>query len=118
MERPDTMDYQEALKDPAWDNERKWADAIMASNRRLGIDHFKLDKLTKGEGSCFPISVVQQLNRKDVFEHLREDLKPLARDMDHHLLRVKVKDFICREQCGNPKVQELKVFLDAVASLA
>ena len=48
MERPDTMDYQEALKDPAWDNERKWADAIMASNRRLGIDHFKLDKLTKG----------------------------------------------------------------------
>ena len=49
MERPDTMDYQEAMKDPAWDNERRWADDIMNSNRRLGLEGFKLDKLTKGE---------------------------------------------------------------------
>ena len=60
-ERPDTMDYQEALKDPAWENEVRWADDIMTSNRRLGLGTFKLDKVTKGEGSCFPISVVQQL---------------------------------------------------------
>ena len=58
MERPSTMDYTEALKDPGWDNERRWADKIMASNRRLVLDYFKLDKLTKGEGSCFPIAVV------------------------------------------------------------
>ena len=76
--RPDVLDYNEALKDPSWDNERKWADAIMASNRRLGIDCFKLDKLTKGEGSCFPIAVVQQLNREEIFENLREDLRPMA----------------------------------------
>ena len=37
MERPDTMDYQEAKKDPAWDNESRWADEIMTSNRRLGL---------------------------------------------------------------------------------
>lgn len=110
MERPDTMDYQEALKDPAWDNERRWADAIMESNRKLGLDHFKLDKLTKGEGSCFPIAVVQlqQLNRKEIFDHLVEELKPLSRNMDHHLLRVKVKDFICRLQCRHSKVLEMK----------
>ena len=46
MQRPDTMDYQEALRDPAWDNERKWADCIMASNRRLGLWYLKLDELT------------------------------------------------------------------------
>ena len=40
VERPDTMDYQEALKDPAWDNERRWADDIINSNRRLGLEHF------------------------------------------------------------------------------
>ena len=108
MERPDTMDYHEALKDPAWDNERRWADNIMASNRRLGIDYFKLDKLTKGEGSCFPISVVQQLNREDVHDNIREDLRPLATTMDHHLLRVKVKDFICRLNWNHRKVLELK----------
>ena len=56
-ERPNTMDLKEALKDPAWENEIRWADEIMSSNRRLGLS-FKLDKLTKGEGSCSPISVV------------------------------------------------------------
>ena len=35
-ERPDTFDYEEALKDPAWENEIRWADDIMTSNRRLG----------------------------------------------------------------------------------
>ena len=48
VERADTLDYQEALKDPAWDKERKWADLIMASNRRLGLWYLKLDELTKG----------------------------------------------------------------------
>ena len=42
-------------------NERKWLDAIMASNRKLGIDHFKLDKLNKGEGSCLPIAQWESL---------------------------------------------------------
>ena len=58
MERPDTIDYNDSLMDPAWDNKRKWAEDIMASNRRLGMDDLKLDKLTNGEGSCFPIAVV------------------------------------------------------------
>ena len=47
-ERPDTMDYQEALEDPAWKNEVRWADDIMESNSRLGLKYFKLDQLTKG----------------------------------------------------------------------
>ena len=78
MERPDTMDYHEAMKDPGWDKERKWADAIMSSNRRLGLWHLKLDELTKGEGSCFMIAVVQQMRRNDIFDHLGEDDKHLA----------------------------------------
>ena len=41
LERPDIIDYNEALKDPAWDNERRWADNIMTSNRRLGLDFFQ-----------------------------------------------------------------------------
>ena len=70
-ERPDTLDYLEALKDPAWENEVRWADHIMKSNRRLGLQYLKLDKVTKGEGSCFPISVVQQLNRAEVYDNMR-----------------------------------------------
>ena len=61
------MDYMEAAVDPAWQNEKNWADKIMESNKRLGLDFFKLDKLTKGEGSCFMIAIIQQLNRTEVF---------------------------------------------------
>ena len=35
--RPDTFDYNEAAKNSAWANERKWADKIMESNKRMGI---------------------------------------------------------------------------------
>ena len=106
--RTTTIDYTEALKDPGWDNERRWADSIIASNRRLGLAHFKIVKLTIGNGSCFPIAVIQQLNREDVIDHLSEELRELARSMDYHLLRKKVKDFICSLQCRHPKVLELK----------
>ena len=109
-ERPDTMDYQEALKDPAWENEVRWADNIMASNRRLGLKSFKLDKLTKGEGSCFPIAVLQQLNREEVFGYLRDDLRQLTRTMDYHLFRQRVKDFVCMFEWNHLKVKELKKF--------
>ena len=107
MERPDTLDYQEALKDPAWDNERRWADEIMVSNRRLGLGLLKLDELTKGEGSCFMIAVVQQLRTKEIFDNLGEDLKQVARTMAHYLLRVKVKDFIILKR-NDQKVLALK----------
>ena len=60
--KPNTMDYAESLKDPDWDTERKLADQIIDSVRRLGLTSFKLDKLTKGAGSCFMIAVLQQLS--------------------------------------------------------
>ena len=107
-ERPDIMDYHEAMKDSAWENEIRWADEIMSSNRRLGLRNFKLDKLTKGEGSCFPIAVLQQLNREEVFAFLGEDLRRLAETIDYHLLRQKVKEFITILKWNSWKVMELK----------
>ena len=110
IQKPDTMKYEEALKDPTWDTERKLADQIMDSLRRLGLNSFKLDNLTKGAGSCFMIAVLQQLNREGLrFDDLREDVKVLARTMDPHLFRVKVRDFICRIKYDHRKVLELKI---------
>ena len=118
--RPDTFDYNEAAKNSAWANERKWADKIMESNKRMGIDIFKLDELTKGEGSCFMIAVVQQLNRKEVFDSSREEVQELARTKDQFQLRIRVKNFICRDKADHPKVQWLKDMhdLDQVAKAA
>ena len=49
--RSDTMNYNEASKNPTWQNEIRWADQIMESNKRVGLDCFKLDDLTKGDSS-------------------------------------------------------------------
>ena len=76
-ESRDTKDYNEALRDGSWPREREWAEAIMDSNRRKGLK-FKLDKLTRGRGNCFHISVLQQLNRRIVFDKLDNDEKKLA----------------------------------------
>ena len=44
--RPDTMDYTDALKDPAWNNEIKWGNQIIDSNRRLGLHFFRCDSIS------------------------------------------------------------------------
>ena len=118
--RPDTMDYTEAAKNPAWANERRLAEKIMESNKRLGIDIFKLDELTKGEGSCFMIAIMQQLNRPEVFDSSREEVKELARTKDQYQLRLRVNNFICNDKADHPKVQWLRNMhdLDQVAKAA
>ena len=118
--RPDTFDYIEATKNPAWANERKWAEKIMESNKKLGINIFKLDELTKGEGSCFMIAVMQQLNRNEVFDSSREEVKELARTKDQYQLRLRVNNFICNDKADHPKVQWLRNMhdLDQVAKAA
>ena len=118
--RPDTMNYTDALKDPAWKNEIKWGNQIMDSNRRLGLGFFKLDKLTKGEGSCFMIAIIQQLNRDEVFDDSREDIKELAGTRDQFQLRIRVKNFIFRDKSNHPKIQWLRYIyeLDQVAKAA
>ena len=118
--RPDTLDYNEAAKDPRWVNEKILADKIMDSLRKLGLDIFKLDELTKGEGSCFMIAIIQQLNRREVFDNSREEVKELARTKDQYQLRIVVKNFICRDKINHPKVQWLRYMheMDQIAKAA
>ena len=105
-ESSDTKDYNEALRDGSWPRERQWAEAIMDSNESKGLK-FKLDKLTRGRGNCFHISVLQQMNRRIVFEKLDNDEKKLAESMDHKSLREKVVFMILNS--GNPEVKDLEV---------
>ena len=42
--------------------ERRIAEEIMAVVRKLDLP-LKLDQLTKGEGNCFPIAIMQQCKR-------------------------------------------------------
>ena len=52
-----------ASQDPSFSNEKRWAEIIIQHIRKIK-QPFKLDRLTKGNGSCLMIAVMQQLRRK------------------------------------------------------
>ena len=84
-----TMTYKEALRRNIWCSERQYADEILATCRKLNLG-MKLDDLTKGEGNCFMISILQQLRSAEVYGHLNHDIKFLADKLDPMKLRTQV----------------------------
>ena len=72
--------------------ERNLADRIMNYVAKTNLN-YKLDKLTRGQGNCFPIAVLQQLSHHDIFDSLMPDMKTIVRNLDHKELRRRVKDF-------------------------
>ena len=55
--------------------EGKIANEIMKTVRALGLP-LKLDQLTEGLGNCFPISIIQQCRRPEIFNQL----KPMTKE--------------------------------------
>ena len=101
----DTIDFTESLQNSSWDNERKWAGEIMDSNRRYGL-HYCLDKLTRGQGSCFFVAVLQQMNRRKVIMVASDEGEDLASTMDTQLLRNLVVQMMRNSR--NPKIREIE----------
>ena len=63
----------------------------------------KLDQPTEGLGNCFPIAIVQQLQRPEIFTELRTSVQRLARHQKGHaLLRQSVKSFMMNSR--HPRV--------------
>ena len=89
---PQTMYYKFALTYQIWKTERSLADRIMNYVAKMNLN-YKLDKLTRGQGNCFPIAVLQQLSHHDIFDSLMPDMKTIVRNLDHKELRRRVKDF-------------------------
>ena len=86
------MDFEmsKAIKG-SWSGEREWGSAIMEKMRSIGL-HFKLDKLTRGNGSCFMIAVLQQLNQPELYSQLPEEVKPMVDSLDHQSFRLFVRN--------------------------
>ena len=82
--------------------EGKIASEIMKTVRALGLP-LKLDKLTEGQGNCFPIAIIQQLRRPEIYEQLKLKDRTLTRIQDgHKALRLYVVKFIIESE--NPNV--------------
>ena len=80
------------------DTEGKIAMEIMKTVRALGLP-LKLDKLTEGQGNCFPIAIIQQLRRPEIYEQLKLKVKTLTRIQDgHKALRFYVVKFIIESE--------------------
>ena len=87
------MEYQEAVRNNIWGCERDLADKVMRYVKQNNLK-FKLDKLTRGQGNCYPVAVLQQLRRKEIFQAMAQDLKEAALNLDHMKLRKMVVNYI------------------------
>ena len=67
---------------------------------------FKIDKLTRGNGSCWMISVFQQCKRQEIYLYLQDDIRNLVDKMDTNGLRNAVCDFMLTS--NHPKVKIFK----------
>ena len=77
----ETMDYEASKFDATWASERRLADQIMSYIRKQKLQ-FQLDELTRGKGNCFMIAVLQQLNQREFFGSLTQEMKTVARNLD------------------------------------
>ena len=57
-----------------WYGIREIGKKIEKKAKDVGQD-LKLDNLTRGAGDCFPISILQQLNRNEIHQNLDSKLK-------------------------------------------
>ena len=72
-----TLSYSSSLTQAGWEIERNAADSIVKMMRhlRLPVD---LDDLTRGEGDCMIIALLQQLRRPQVYRILSQEIKSLV----------------------------------------
>ena len=67
----------------------------------------KLDQPTEGLGNCFPIAIIQQLQRPEILNNLRPTVRRIAKhESGHTLLRQSVHAFIMKSR--HPRVTEFR----------
>ena len=91
--------------DPEFANERRWAEIIIQHIIKMK-QPFRLDRLTKGNGSCLMIALMQQLRRKEIYERARPEVQELARRLDHEEFRKRVNLYATISQ--DSRLVELK----------
>ena len=86
-------------------DEIRIAHEIMKAVRRLQLP-LKLDEITEGRGNCFPLSVLAQCRRQEIFHQLYSPIKNLAHQGDPTLLRRAIFTFMTNSR--HQTIQEYK----------
>ena len=80
-----------------WYGIREIGKKIEKKAKDVGQD-LKLDNLTRGAGDCFPISILQQLNRNEIHQNLDSKLKEISSSINHIEFRTKVVAFMLKSK--------------------
>ena len=76
-------------------NEQRMAQTIMKTVRRLQLP-FKLDELTEGKGDCFPLAILAQCRRPEVFQELDEPIRIIISQRNPNAFRKEVQQFMTK----------------------
>ena len=86
-------------------DERRIALEIMKKVRKLDLP-LKLDEITEGRGNCFPLSVLAQCRRLEIFRQLDIQIQNIIKTGNPTLLRQAVYNFIYKS--NNKKILNYK----------
>ena len=78
---------------------------IMETVRRLELP-LRLDDITEGRGNCFPLSILAQGRRSEIFPEMSEPIKNIIQQDDPTLLRRAVHKFM--EDSESETIQKYK----------
>ena len=87
----------------SFQNEERLAEEIMQAVKQLSLP-LKLDRLTEAKGDCFPLAVLDQCHRKEIFKNLPLSVKQVIELNDPTFLRKQVYFFISNSE--DPKIKE------------
>ena len=90
------------------DVEMKIANDIMKTVNRLGMP-YKLDILTEGKGDCFPLAVITQCRRKEIFCKLKRRLQTLRKNGDPTQFRSALRNFAIKSDTNVVKKFQKKL---------
>ena len=92
-------------------DERRIGLEILKKVRSLQLP-LKLDEITEGRGNCFPLAILAQCRRVEVFRELDGSIQNLIQQDDPTLLRRAVYTFM--KNSRNKKIKDYKKSYDEV----
>ena len=88
-------------------NEQRIATEIMKTVRRLQLPLY-LDEITEGRGNCFPLAILAQGRRNEVFQELRSQTQNIIAINDPTQFRREVYKFMGKSRHKNIKSYKKK----------
>ena len=96
------------------ENERRIGLEILKKIRSLNLP-LKLDEITEGRGNCFPLAILAQCQRQEIFKDLSNSMQHLIYQNDPTLLRQEIYKFM--KTSRHPKINEYKRRYEEIVSV-